>query len=391
MKYGLALEGGGAKGAYEIGVVKALIENGYEFSIVCGTSIGALNAAMIVEGKIDDAINLWSTITYEKMFNLDDKKVSSALKAKIDLDIIKYFSTKFGMAIKNGGISTENIRKILNENVDENLIRKSKVEFGLVTVCLSDKSAKEMYIEDIPKGELIDYLMATSSLPVFKRAKIQNKSYLDGGVYDNCPVEMIEKKGIKDIIAIRNYKRMRIRNYKNIIKKDGLNLYMIEPVDNLPGILKFDSKNTCELLKLGYFDGEKFCKKLDGMRYYTNRLDELEFFNMLVNYDIKKLEKIAQLLSIQFDSKDNLRKLLFEMILNILVSKTQLKEAYTYKEAIYALVEYVAQKENVPRYHIYDFYELLNLTKAKINLKTHKNKIEQAIYRFVKYLNYENK
>lgn len=68
------------------------------------------------------------------------------------------------------------------------------MKFGLVTVCLSDKEAKQVFIDEIPKGELIDYLMATSSLPVFKRAKIDNKSYLDGGVYDNCPVEMLEKR-----------------------------------------------------------------------------------------------------------------------------------------------------------------------------------------------------
>lgn len=74
MKYGLALEGGGAKGAYQIGVVKALIDNGYEFEAVVGTSIGALNAAMVVQDRIDDAIDLWSNISYEKMFNVDDKK-----------------------------------------------------------------------------------------------------------------------------------------------------------------------------------------------------------------------------------------------------------------------------------------------------------------------------
>lgn len=49
---------------------------------------------------------------------------------------------------------------------------------------------------------------------------------------------------------------------------------MIEPVDNLPGILKFDSKNTNELLRLGYFDGIKFAKKLDGIRYYVNSQEE---------------------------------------------------------------------------------------------------------------------
>jgi len=387
MKYGLALEGGGAKGAYQIGVVKALIDNGYEFEAVVGTSIGALNAAMVVQDRIDDAIDLWSNISYEKMFNVDDKKVSSALSAKIDLEIVKYFSSKFGQILKNGGISTENIRKILIDNVDEKKVRKSKMKFGLVTVCLSDKEVKQVFIDEIPKGELIDYLMATSSLPVFKRAKIDNKSYLDGGVYDNCPVEMLEKKGIKNVIAIRNYKRMRIRNYKNIIKKNDINLYMIEPVDNLPGILKFDSKNINELLRLGYFDGIKFAKKLDGIRYYVNSQEEKKFVHMLVDYDIDEMAKIAKGLDFEFSSYDNLRKIFLEEILNALVSKTLVKEAATYKEAVYALIEHVAKKENVEKYKIYDFNDFLDIVKSKITLRG-KTKQEQAIYRFVKYLKY---
>lgn len=387
MKYGLALEGGGAKGAYQIGVVKALIDNGYEFEAVVGTSIGALNAAMVVQDRIDDAIDLWSNISYEKMFNVDDKKVSSALSAKIDLEIVKYFSSKFGQILKNGGISTENIRKILIDNVDEKKVRKSKMKFGLVTVCLSDKEVKQVFIDEIPKGELIDYLMATSSLPVFKRAKIDNKSYLDGGVYDNCPVEMLEKKGIKNVIAIRNYKRMRIRNYKNIIKKNDINLYMIEPVDNLPGILKFDSKNINELLRLGYFDGIKFAKKLDGIRYYVNSQEEKKFIHMLVDYDIDEMAKIAKGLDFEFSSYDNLRKIFLEEILNALVSKTLVKEAATYKEAVYALIEHVAKKENVEKYKIYDFNDFLDIVKSKITLRG-KTKQEQAIYRFVKYLKY---
>ncbi len=387
MKYGLALEGGGAKGAYQIGVVKALIDNGYEFEAVVGTSIGALNAAMVVQDRIDDAIDLWSNISYKKMFNVDDKKVSSALSAKIDLEIVKYFSSKFGQILKNGGISTENIRKILVDNVDEKKVRKSKMKFGLVTVCLSDKEVKQVFIDEIPKGELIDYLMATSSLPVFKRAKIDNKSYLDGGVYDNCPVEMLEKKGIKNVIAIRNYKRMRIRNYKNIIKKNDINLYMVEPVDNLPGILKFDSKNTNELLRLGYFDGIKFAKKLDGIRYYVNSQEEKKFVHMLVDYDIDEMAKIAKGLDFEFSSYDNLRKIFLEEILNALVSKTLVKEAATYKEAVYALIEHVAKKENVEKYKIYDFNDFLDIVKSKITLRG-KTKQEQAIYRFVKYLKY---
>ena len=389
MNYGLALEGGGAKGAYQIGVVKALIENGYTFDAIVGTSIGALNAAMIVENRLDKAIDLWSNISYQQMFNLDDKKVDNALQKNIDIEIIKYFSKKFGKALKNGGISTENIRKIIVDNVDENLVRKSKIKFGLLTINLSDRKPEAMFIDDIPKGELVDYLMATSSLPVFKRTKIENKSYLDGGAYDNCPVEMLEKLGCKNVIAIRNYKRMRIRNYKEIVKNNNINLMMIEPYENLPGILRFDKKNTNALLKLGYFDGIKFAKKLDGFRYYVLPLDEEVFFNMLSKYDVKELKKIIDFLEIECAVGENVRKILFDEVLALLVSKTSLKKALTYKESVYALLEYVAKSEGVEKYNIYDFESLLDITKSKVNLRLkNKTKYEEAIYKFIKHLKY---
>ena len=56
---GLALEGGGAKGAFHIGAVKALLENGYEFDGVVGTSIGAFNGALISQGDFEKAYDLW--------------------------------------------------------------------------------------------------------------------------------------------------------------------------------------------------------------------------------------------------------------------------------------------------------------------------------------------
>ena len=63
MKLGIALAGGGSKGSYEIGVWKALRELGMCYDIVTGTSIGAVNGALMVMGDYDRAENLWNTIT----------------------------------------------------------------------------------------------------------------------------------------------------------------------------------------------------------------------------------------------------------------------------------------------------------------------------------------
>ena len=78
---------------------------------------------------------------------------------------------------------------------------------------------QKLFIEDIPQGKVVDYLMATSNLPVFKRQIIDNKSFLDGGAYDNCSVEMLYEAGYKNIIAIKLFKRRkRIRNYYKLSK-----------------------------------------------------------------------------------------------------------------------------------------------------------------------------
>ena len=79
---GLALEGGGARGAYQIGVVKALIENGYEFDGFVGTSIGAINAAILAQGDFDKALGLWTDISIEKIFDEDEQPLLQMVDIK---------------------------------------------------------------------------------------------------------------------------------------------------------------------------------------------------------------------------------------------------------------------------------------------------------------------
>ena len=89
---GLALEGGGAKGSYEIGSYIALKELGYKFDMVAGTSIGSLNAAMIAQGDIGLAKELWLEADSEivgiskhlvksyKNFQLDKESIKESIK-----------------------------------------------------------------------------------------------------------------------------------------------------------------------------------------------------------------------------------------------------------------------------------------------------------------------
>ena len=69
MKVGLVLSGGGGKGAYELGVWKALVEMKLDkyIEVISGTSIGAFNAALFAQGDMDNAQALWDEVTMEKL------------------------------------------------------------------------------------------------------------------------------------------------------------------------------------------------------------------------------------------------------------------------------------------------------------------------------------
>lgn len=65
MKRALVLEGGGAKGAYAVGCLRGLQENGVKFDVVAGTSVGALNAALIGTGRLNDGDTLWKSLSFD--------------------------------------------------------------------------------------------------------------------------------------------------------------------------------------------------------------------------------------------------------------------------------------------------------------------------------------
>lgn len=389
MKYSLVLEGGGAKGAYQIGVVKALLKAGFEFDVITGTSIGAINAAYLAQGKFDEVYKLWKTLSFSEIFDIDGEHIENAMNAKISLDTIKYLSKKLGQTIKEKGIDTTKIRKIMETTISEEELRKSDTRFGLVTVCVSDLKPQEVFVEDIPDGKLIDYLMATSNLPVFQRARIDDKSYLDGGAWDACPINMLERAGYEHIIAIRVYKKTsRIRNYRDIIKRRNADIYMIQPFDTLPGILNFDSKNLNFLLKLGYYDGLKFIKNLDGFRYYFNKLSENKVVNAVYKITLNEKLNLTRDLKVNYSVGENINDVFIGKTLNELVYKTKIYDIQNIKDMVIAIFEYVAMLEEIERFKLYDFSNFIKIVKEKVDKKEVIDKKYKILYDFVKCYNY---
>lgn len=385
MKIGLALEGGGARGAYEIGAVKLLVERKYKITAVVGTSIGAVNAVMIAQDKFDEAYKIWEELSYSKLFDLDDDKLKKDSKKKIDINIVKYLSSKITEAVKTGGINTDKMKEFISSNIDEEKIRNGKILFGLVTYCLTDRKSRELFIDDIPEGKLAEYIMASGSLPGFKKTVIDGKTYIDGGVENNCPISMLIEKGYKNIIAISTGSIFKVKNIKEIMSRKDLNIIYIKPKEKLPNILSFDSATSNELLKLGYYDAIKVLDKLEGYDYYIRfKKDEKDVFKAFTNLDIKIISDMYKIMG-KKENDFNSKKMFFENILPNISKKINVTENNTYKELLISIIEYICIKENIEKFKVYEYKELIELIKNKMKTKnSKKTKIEQIMYLIIK-------
>lgn len=388
-KYALVLEGGGAKGAYQVGAYNALIESGYEFNAVIGTSIGAINAALIAQGDVRLLEEVWRNIKFEDFLEVDDNKIQDLIGNKnISKENILEITKLTKDAIKSFGIKIDRERELLEKYIDEEKVRKSKIRFGLVTFNVSDFKAEKLFIEDIPDGKLIDYLLASSNLPVFKRAKIEDKLFIDGGATDNCSVEMLYDDGYKDIVAIRLFQRNRIRNYYSLKKKKDLRLKMIVPSVNLPYILNFENNTMNHLIDYGYIDAIRQLNKLDGIFYAINPIEK----------DIidKSIQCIKPLQAFEIVKYTKVKISIGENIIDILINKAIPKlsksisqyKSKMLKNQILDILEYVASKEKISEYEIYDYKMLLRLTQNSIKNKEISNlsEIDKAAYYLVSLL-----
>ena len=351
---GLALEGGGAKGAFHIGAVRALLENGYEFDGVVGTSIGAFNGALISQGDFEKAYDLWINMEPSMLFDIEDECMRNIVHNGLTKETIKYISSRTINLIENRGIDTSKMRRVLYENVDEYKLRTSNIDFGMVTVSIPDFNPVEVYKEDIPAGKIRDYIMASANFPGFKLYPIDGKYYIDGGIYDNCPVNLLIRKGYKDIIAVRTSKNDK---FSNIINKD-VRIRSIIASEDLGNALIFDNDLIRRNITLGYFDAIRMIKNLKGRKYYIEPFEEVFFFDILNNIPENVILQIGETLKVsQMDSK----RMLFEKIIPTIADLLKLPNTATYEEIFIGLLEVIAEKKSVEKFNIYSINEFIDV------------------------------
>ncbi len=358
--YGLVLEGGGAKGAYHVGAYKAIKELNIEIGGIAGTSIGAINGAMMVQGDYDLLEKVWYSINSYELFDLDEKVLEDLKSFNLQEVNFSYLLHQSKEILTNRGLDTSKIRELFDTYIDEDKIHNSDIDFGIVTINLTDKKPMELMKEDIPKGKLVDFLIASANLPAFKIEEMDGKKYLDGGFYNNLPIDILVNKGYKDIIAVRTMAIGIVRK----IKTKNINITYIQPVESLGsmlGALDFNRDRAEGYIKLGYYDAMKVFKKLKGYKYYITPF-EGNFINKLVDFYNEYNEKLINIGKFLGYGDICCDRMFFEKVLPRLETVLDMRGKNDYQDICIRFFENVAERYEVERFKIYkaeEFYKLV--------------------------------
>lgn len=360
---GIVLEGGGAKGAYQIGAWRALRELGIDFDGVAGTSIGALNGAFFMQDDYDTAYKLWYDMRPSLVIDGDEELMQKL--ALMDLEGKDYHRVfnSFKKLVGQKGLDITPLRQMIATYLKEDVIRSSPRAFGFMTVSVTDFKPTAMYKEDIPQGQLAEYLIASANLPVFKLDRIDGKLFVDGGFYDNLPVKLLTDKGFDEIITIELNGLGLKQKWQT--KDHEVKHIAIRPSGDLGGTLEFLPQTARRNMAMGYYDTQKVYKGLRGQRYYIDcELPEQYYLEWLCRLPQSVTLRLAELMGIVAGDSN---RLLFEQILPKFYGLLKLGPEAGYRDLVLALLEHIAESLTIDRYAIFKDNEFMQKVVYELN------------------------
>lgn len=263
-KIGLVFSGGGGKGAYELGVWKALHEFGYDQYItgVAGTSIGGLNSAMFCIRDYMELVKLWDEAKVEK------KGMPSVLSSKPVMKLDEMFKkikiedlyVGYDNYTRHPFLSTKKLRKFIMSQAKLDQLRNSDCECYIACHDYRRKKPIYFHLNRIQDDEMIyKILCATASIPViFRPIRIGKKLLCDGGLSDNTPITPLYEAGFTKIIVVL----LGQVDVKYQEKYQNAKIYTIMPSENMgnlaTGCLNFYTDVIDERIERGYQETKEF-------------------------------------------------------------------------------------------------------------------------------------
>lgn len=356
-EYALVLEGGGAKGAYQIGAWRALKEAGVKIHAVAGTSVGALNAALICMGDLEAAENIWKNISNSKVMEVDEEKMAQLFDGSAKLydwvqTVVKYTT--------DGGADITPLKELIAGAIDEKQIKNGEISFYLHTFSLSEMKELDVDVKEVEDGLLPDFLLASAYLPVFKHEKLHGKSYMDPGMFNNVPLDSLINRDYKNIIMLRIFG---LGRNKPVEIPEDVNIYSVEPRVNLGNMLNFDAKKSSNNMKIGYYDTQRMLYQLSGTIYYIDESEkECYYVRQLTNIDESVMEFVNN--SYVLKSTKSSCRTYMEDTLGIIAEVLKLRK-YDYRTLYLSILEATAKLFKVPKYSIYTVEELVEAVREK--------------------------
>lgn len=356
-EYGVVLEGGGAKGSYQIGAWKALREAGIKIRGIAGASVGALNGAMICMDDLETAEYIWETITYSKVMDVDDDIIENVKKMDLKAVNLKQAAEDAKRVLKERGFDITPLKQLIESVVDEERIRSSDREFYITTYSVTDRRLLVLNAREIPEGEIGDMLLASAYFPAFKNQKLNGKRYMDGGGWNNVPVNVLLEHGYEDILVIRIY-GLGFDSEKVTEIPKGTNVYHIAPRQDLGGILEFDKKKARRNMMLGYYDAKRLLYGLCGRWYYIDAPHSEAYYFERMMAEIKEILAFWPEMDEWSKEGGEGYRMYTEGLFPFLAKTMNLKEDWNYKDLYLSILEFLARKKRLNRFCIYTVDQL---------------------------------
>ncbi len=260
MKKALVLAGGGTKGAYQAGAIRALLElKENDFDIVTGTSVGALNAAMLVQGDYEALFDLFENLSVDQIIN-GMSPAEIGLKTLLnDREGVKKEVIQY---IKERGLDISPFLSKVDELYHPEQFFASKVDFGCIVA--THRGHSPVYVtKDMMKENGADWLVASASAyPAFPLKVIDGNEYVDGGYFDNCPIDFALRLGAEQVLVLD----LNVEpNHPQYIRRS--NVRYIFPKGEMGDFLDFSTERLQSLSKRGYQDVMKEFGRYVGYQY----------------------------------------------------------------------------------------------------------------------------
>lgn len=286
VKKGLALGGGGSRGSYTMGVIKALMETGHSFDIVTGISIGALTGAGFV---MQDETGLKAWISSFQANNVVDNPFAFPDAQKVPPMKPDQGGTFF-QDFTAGGPSIAPLIEKYGQFFNYDKFMESSIDFACLTYNVTQNKPVVFYKKDMKRETAeLQLMCSTAYFPAFNLVSYEGDQYADGS-YCDLPLGIVNQDmGGQDIIAVDLHNR----SEQPLPTIPNLSL-LIHPILDLKYYLDFQPDTLIRQITQGYLEGLKFLNAAPGYIYTFYPEDKLVFDGLnKVTQDVLKRKNIA--------------------------------------------------------------------------------------------------